>query len=362
VKEFKILLLPGDGIGPEITRQAVKVLEKIGDIFNINFKFKEALIGGAAIDAKGNPLPEETITEAKNADAVLLAAVGGPKWDTTDPAKKRPEDGLLLLRKTMDVFANIRPVKVYDQLAESSPLKEDIIRGTDLVIIRELTGGIYFGEKKRESDFALDTCPYSTTEIDRTLRVAFEMAGKRKNKVTLVDKANVLETSRLWRERFQVLKAEYPGIETEILLVDNAAMQLIRRPSSFDVLVTENMFGDILSDEAATISGSIGMLASASVGKDHPYLYEPIHGSAPDIAGKNLANPLGMILSSSLMLKHSFNEFDAASLVEAAVEKAIEDGYRTRDLAGKSDRMIVGTEEMGDLIVEYIEKLANSGG
>lgn len=357
MKEYKVAVLPGDGIGPEISKEATKVLDAVSKIFNLKFNFLEADIGGVAIDRHGDPFPEETRKACLDSDAVLLAAVGGPKWDTTEPEKKRPEDGLLALRKALNTYANLRPVKVYEELIQASPLKPDIVRGTDFIIVRELTGGIYFGEKRRERDRALDACTYDRFEVERCIRLAFEIARKRRKKLTLVDKANVLETSRLWREVFSEVAPEFPDVQTEVLLVDNAAMQLIRRPATFDVIVTENMFGDILSDEAATVSGSIGLLASASVGDRHPYLYEPIHGSAPDIAGKNLANPLGMILSAALMLRYSFNLEEAALLVENAIEALLKDGYRTKDIAGKEDRKIVGTAEMGDATVEYIFKL-----
>lgn len=360
MSEYRIAILPGDGIGPEISREARKVLDAIAKIFNLKFNFIEADIGGIAIDRYGDPFPEETRNACLNSDAVLLASVGGPKWDSTDPGKKRPEDGLLALRKTLNTYANLRPVKVFEELIEASPLKPEIVRGTDFLIVRELTGGIYFGEKRRGEDYAEDTSRYERGEVERCIRLAFEISMKRKRKLTLVDKANVLETSRLWREVFAAVSPDYPEVETEVLLVDNAAMQIVRRPSTFDVIVTENMFGDILSDEAATVSGSIGLLASASIGDRHPYLYEPIHGSAPDIAGKNLANPLGMILSAALMLRYSFNLEEAASLVENAVEALIRDGYRTRDIAGKDDKKIVGTAEMGDIAVEYIYKLEDS--
>lgn len=362
MKEFNIALLPGDGIGPEITAEAVKVLNAVARVFNIKFNFKEALIGGCAIDSCGDPFPEETRQICKNADAVLLAAVGGPKWDTTDPEKKRPEDGLLALRKSLNTFANLRPVKVYDELIDSSPLKREVVAGTDLLIVRELTGGIYFGKKGRENGAAFDTNYYTREEIERCIDFAYKIAAERRKKLTLVDKANVLETSRLWREVFFYLSSSYPEVNAEALLVDNAAMQLVRRPSTFDVIVTENMFGDILSDEAATISGSIGLLASASIGLEHPYLYEPVHGSAPDIAGKGLANPLGMILSAALMLRYSFNLSEASELIEQAVAAVLKDGYRTADIAGAQDRAIVGTQEMGNLVVEYLERLIQQRG
>lgn len=350
-----MLLLPGDGIGPEISRQAEKILNRVSEVYGINIKTTQADIGGIAIDKYGDPLPEDTRRAALNSDAVLLAAVGGPKWDSTDPSRPRPEDGLLGLRKLLDVFANLRPVQVFDELIASSPLKPEIVAGTDLLIVRELTSGIYFGDKQRQADSASDTCFYSRHEVERTVRLAFEIAAGRRGKVTLVDKANVLETSRFWREIFFEVAQEHPDIETEVLLVDNAAMQLIRRPTSFDVIVTENMFGDILSDEAATISGSIGLLASASIGEKPPYLYEPIHGSAPDIAGKNLANPLAMILSVAMMFEYSADRPDIAADIRNAVREVIAEGYRTADLVPPGEKApILGTEEMGDLVVEKI--------
>lgn len=359
MKEFKVALLPGDGIGPEIALEAVKVLNSISEISGVKFHISEADIGGIAIDRHGDPFPDSTKSICLDSDAVLLAAVGGPKWDTTDPSKKRPEDGLLALRKTLNTYANLRPVKVFEDLVHCSPLKPEIVKGTDLLIVRELTGGIYFGKKGREKDVAFDTNTYTREEIQRCVTLAFEISKTRKNKVTLVDKANVLETSRLWREVFLEEAKRHPEVETEILLVDNAAMQLVRRPSSFDVVVTENMFGDILSDEAATIAGSIGLLASASIGEKHPYLYEPIHGSAPDIAGKGLANPLAMILSVALMLRFSFNLEKEALLIEKSVEEVIREGYRTTDIASKVDKAIIGTQEMGNLVVEKMYELKN---
>lgn len=355
MSELKILLLPGDGIGPEISRQAEKVINRVSRVYDLNPVIRYADIGGIAIDRYGDPLPPETRDAALNSDAVLLAAVGGPKWDSTDPSRPRPEDGLLGLRKLLDVFANLRPVQVFDELIDSSPLKPEIVSGTDLLIVRELTSGIYFGDKKREADSALDTCFYSLHQVERTVKLAFEIARSRRKKVTLVDKANVLETSRFWREIFYKVARSYADVQTEVLLVDNAAMQLIRRPTSFDVIVTENMFGDILSDEAATISGSIGLLASASIGEKPPFLYEPIHGSAPDIAGKNLANPLAMILSVAMMFEYSFARPDIAAEIREAVRQVISEGYRTADLVPAGTKApILGTEEMGDLIVEKI--------
>lgn len=355
---MKIFLLPGDGIGPEVIRQAEKVLKTISIYKNIDIEIESGLIGGAAIDRAGNSLPEETLMKAKNSDAVLLAAVGGPKWDSTDPKKPRPEDGLLQLRKSLNLYVNLRPIKVYEALLDISPLKKEFLRGTDFIFIRELTSGIYFGKKERTDEGALDTCYYSNAEVERALSLAFKTAMQRKRKLTLIDKANVLETSRLWREMFFKVSEEFLEVEKEVLLVDNAAMQLILRPSSFDVIVTENMFGDILSDEASLICGSIGLLASASLGDEHPFLYEPIHGSAPNIAGKNIANPLAMILSTSMMMRYSFRQFELADLIEEAVGLVISEGYRTADIARSDERkQIVGTNEMGDLVIMKLEEL-----
>ena len=325
-----IVLLPGDGIGPEILAACVEVLDAIGD-----FDYDEHPIGGAAIDAAGDPLPAETLAACKNADAVLLAAVGGPKWDTTDPAKPRPEQGLLGLRKELGLFANLRPVKPFAALAEASPLKPDILQGTDMLVVRELTGGIYFGAKTRTETTATDECAYSTPEIERIARVAFEAARSR---VTSVDKANVLETSRLWREVVSRVHAEeFPNVELEHQLVDSCAMRLVADPSAFDVIVTENMFGDILSDEAAMLTGSLGMLPSASLGEPGtPGVFEPVHGSAPDIAGRGIANPLAMFLSAALMLRHGLSMPEQADAVESAVDRALADGLRTADLGGSA--------------------------
>jgi 3-isopropylmalate dehydrogenase len=330
----RVILLPGDGIGPEIIVPAVQVLDAVAPG---QFEYETHLFGGAAIDAHGIALTSETLDACRSADAVLLAAVGGPKWDTTDPHKPRPEQGLLGLRKGLGLFANLRPVKPLPALYDASPLRREIIDGTDLLVVRELTGGIYFGEKTRTADSASDACVYTREEIDRIARVAFE-AGRagRRRRVTSVDKANVLETSRLWREVVTELHAaEFSDIELEHLLVDNAAMQLVAAPRHFDVIVTENMFGDILSDEAAMLTGSLGMLPSASLGNDHtPGVFEPVHGSAPDIAGQGVANPLAMFLSAALMLRHGFGMEDEAAAVESAVDRALADGLRTPDLGG----------------------------
>jgi 3-isopropylmalate dehydrogenase len=339
----RIVTLPGDGIGPEILAPALEVLRAVGD-----FDFESHSFGGASIDLHGTALTDETLAACRDADAVLLAAVGGPKWDTTDPHAPRPEQGLLGLRKGLGLYANLRPVKPLPALYEASPLRRERIEGTDLLVVRELTGGIYFGEKTRTPDFASDVCAYSRAEIERIARTAF---GAARTKVTSVDKANVLETSRLWREVVNDVHArEFPHIELDHVLVDNAAMQLVSAPSTFEVILTENMFGDILSDEAAMITGSIGMLPSASLGtppattpspngegkRGEPRggLFEPVHGSAPDIAGRGIANPLAMFLSAALMLRHGLGLESEAAAVESAVERALENGLRTPDLGG----------------------------
>jgi 3-isopropylmalate dehydrogenase len=326
-----LILLPGDGIGPEILPAAVQVLDAVAPG---EFEYEERLFGGASIDVDETALTDETLAACRAADAVLLAAVGGPKWDTTDPSRPRPEQGLLGLRKGLGLFANLRPVKPLPALYDASPLKRELIEGTDLLVVRELTGGIYFGEKTRSSDRASDACVYTREEIERIARVAFGVARSR---VTSVDKANVLETSRLWREVVRELHSrEFPNIELEHLLVDNAAMRLIGAPRHFEVILTENMFGDILSDEAAMLTGSIGMLPSASLGADGPGLFEPVHGSAPDIAGTGAANPLAMILSAALMLRHGFGMEAQAASVESAVDRALAEGLRTPDLGGRA--------------------------
>ena len=364
----RICLLPGDGIGPEITAEAVKVLGVIGTKHGVAFEFDEALLGGAAIDATGSALPEETLVKAKAADAVLLAAIGGPKWDTTDPAKPRPEQGLLGIRKALGLFANLRPVRIFDALRDASSLKPEFLEGVDMLIVRELTGGLYFGDRARETGVggaatgggagmrAYDTMAYSEYEIERIARLAFETARTRRNRVHSVDKANVLESSRLWREVVhRVHAAEYSDVELIDQLVDNSAMQLIRTPNQFDVMVTENMFGDILSDEASMLTGSLGMLASASLG-DGTALYEPSHGSAPDIAGQGVANPLATLLSVELMLRYSFAMHKAADELAAAIEALLAQGWRTRDIASAeipADK-VVGTQAMGSLVVEAL--------
>ncbi|WP_445150853.1 3-isopropylmalate dehydrogenase [Baekduia sp. Peel2402] len=326
----RIVTLPGDGIGPEILEPAVDLLKR----FVLDVEIDEHLFGGASIDANGIALTDETLAACQASDAVLLAAVGGPKWDTTDPSKPRPEQGLLGLRKGLGLYANLRPVRPLPALYDASPLRREIIDGTDLLVVRELTGGIYFGEKTRTETTASDLCEYSVEEIERIARSAFEAA---RTKVTSVDKANVLETSRLWRQTVADLhQREFSHIPLEHVLVDNAAMQLVSNPTSFDVIVTENMFGDILSDEAAMLTGSIGMLPSASLGGDGPGLFEPVHGSAPDIAGQGIANPLAMFLSLALLLRHGLNLENEASALESAVDKALDQGLRTRDLGGQA--------------------------
>jgi len=338
----RIVTLPGDGIGPEIMAPALQVLRALGE-----FEFEEHVFGGAAIDAHGVALTDEVLEACRSADAVLLAAVGGPKWDTTDPGKPRPEQGLLGLRKGLGLYANLRPVKPLPALYDASPLRRERIEGTDLLVVRELTGGIYFGEKTRTATSASDVCAYTTAEIERIARTAFKAA---RAKVSSVDKANVLETSRLWREVVSELHSrEFPHIQLEHVLVDNAAMQLVSAPRHFDVIVTENMFGDILSDEAAMITGSIGMLPSASVGDDGPGVFEPVHGSAPDIAGTGTANPLAMFLSAAMMLRHGLGLESEAAAVESAVEGALQTGLRTADLGGDA-----GTEQATRAVLENI--------
>lgn len=331
--EAVIVLLPGDGIGPEVVASARQVLEAVAAKYDHRFEFREELIGGAAIDAVGEPLPATTVASCEDSDAVLLGAVGGPKW--SDPsAPVRPEQGLLALRAALGVYANLRPVQVYDELAGASPLRPELLKGIDILVVRELTGGIYFGEKTRDKDSASDLCTYSTPEIERIVRIAARLAVKRRKQLCSVDKANVLETSRLWRETTdRLMAAEFPDVEVETLLVDAAAMHLLSRPGDFDVIVTENMFGDILTDEASMLAGSLGMLPSASLGDSSRGLYEPIHGSAPDIAGKGIANPCGTIASAALLLRHSLSLEDEAADVEAALAAAIADGARTADIA-----------------------------
>jgi len=332
-----IAVLGGDGIGPEVARQGARVLGAVGQLFGHAFEMPEALVGGAAIDATGAPLPEETLALCRRADAILFGAIGGPRWGPSAPV--RPEQGLLALRKGLGVFANLRPVKVHPALIDSSPLKPDRLAGVDILVIRELTGGLYFGQPKgRETrdghERAVDTLEYHDYEVRRVVALAFRLAKERRRKVTSVDKANVLESSRLWRQVTSAIGKENPDVALDHMLVDTAAMRLITSPASFDVLVTENMFGDILTDEASVLAGSMGMLPSASIGDGGPGLYEPIHGSAPDIAGQGIANPVGTILSAALLLRHSLRLGAEAAAVEAAVHRAVADGCRTRDLGG----------------------------
>lgn len=356
--DINLAVVKGDGIGPEIVTEAEKVLDKIGEMFGHTFNYTDILAGGCAIDATGVPLPEESVRIAKESDSVLLGAVGGPKWDAL-PGDKRPEKALLGLRSELGLFANIRPAKMYKALADACPLKPEISEnGLDLVIVRELTGGLYFGERGRRDngEVAYDELKYSRAEIERIGRVGFELAKKRKRKkVTSVDKANVIETSRLWREVMHELSKEYPEVEFEDMLVDNCAMQLVRNPGQFDVIITENMFGDILSDEASMTTGSIGMLPSSSLGSTKLGMYEPIHGSAPDIAGKNVANPIATILSCAMMLRDSFDLLDEAECIENAVAEVLNSGYRTADIMSGGGKLL-GTREMGDKIVETLKK------
>jgi 3-isopropylmalate dehydrogenase len=343
-----VALLPGDGIGPEVVREGARVLRAVGERFGHSFELREAPFGGNAIDACGAPLPDETLALCREARAVLLGAVGGPKWDP--PKKPRPEEGLLGLRKALELYANLRPVKARAQLSSASPLKPAIVDGVDLLVVRELTGGIYFGKRHREPGLAVDTCTYSAEEIERVVRVACTLSRGRRRRVCSVDKANVLETSRLWRETAsRVAREEFPDVDLSHLLVDSCAMQLVTSPAKFDVIVTENMFGDILSDEAAVIPGSIGMLPSASLGEGSRGLYEPIHGSAPDIAGKGVANPYGTILSVAMLLRHSLGLEGEASAVETAVDVALTRGALTPDLGGAC-----GTAQAGATVLEEL--------
>ena len=371
-KTIRICTLPGDGIGPEIIAEAKKVLNAVGERAGVAFEFDDQLIGGAAIDATGDPLPQATLDAARSSAAVLLASVGGPKWDSTDPAAPRPEQGLLRIRKELGLYTNLRPVKIYDALASASTLRPEVIKGVDMVIVRELTGGVYFGRRERFYDEegagtngapgqrAYDVMEYREYEVERIARQAFEAARKRRGKVTSVDKRNVLETSRMWREIVhRVHDADYADVELEDLLVDNTAMQLINRPADFDVVVTENMFGDILSDEAAQITGSLGMLASASLG-DSVSLFEPSAGSAPDIAGQGVANPLAQILSAAMMLTYALDMTEEAGWIETAVGQVLNEGWRTRDIADVATpaEKILSTAAMGDKVVKAVRAIA----
>ncbi len=356
---FKVAVLEGDGIGPEVVSSALRVLRRIGELSGVDFVFEKALIGGCAIDQKGTPLPQETLDLCLKADAVLLGAVGGPKWDNL-PTDKRPEKGLLGIRKALDLYANLRPAKVYEPLISSSPLKEEVARGTDFIVVRELTGDVYYGEPRgifieNGKRVGINTMRYTEDEIRRVVRKAFEVALQRKKKLTSVDKSNVLEVSGLWRSVVEEEAKNYPEVEVEHLYVDNCAMQIVKRPSSFDVIVTGNIFGDILSDEAAVITGSLGMLPSASLG-DRYALYEPVHGSAPDIAGKGIANPIATILSASMMLRYSFGLKREADIIDRAVEIVLEKGYRTPDIYSEGC-IKVGTEGMTEAIIKAVEEL-----
>lgn len=348
-----IVLLPGDGIGPEVVSAAKRILDAVAGRLNLTLTYEEHLIGGCAMDAQGTALSQDTLHACQRADAVLLGAVGGPKWD--DPAAPvRPEQGLLALRKGLGVFANLRPVRVYPALVDASPLRAEKLQGVDLLVVRELTGGLYFGQPKGRFEEngrvrAVDTLEYWDYEIERILDLSFQLAQSRRGKLTLVDKANVLESSRLWRQIATDMASRYPQVTLETMLVDTAAMRLVSQPAAFDVIVTENMFGDILTDEAAVLSGSMGLLPSASLGKATPGLYEPIHGSAPDIAGQGIANPLGTILSVAMMLRYSFQLEQGARAVEQAVERALAEGCRTRDLGGS-----LTTAEMTDAVLQRL--------
>jgi len=357
----KIMVLPGDGIGPEIVNETIKILDFLSSRYNLEINYEYGDIGGIAIDKYGIPIKDETIEKCKNSNAVLLGAVGGPKWDTTTPGKPRPEDALLKIRKELGLFANLRPVKIYKSLISSSTLKEEILNGVDILVLRELTGGIYFGERKRLSDekgqYAYDTEKYYSFEIERIARLGFKTARLRSKKVTSVDKANILESSRLWREIVNKIHEEYEDVELNHMYVDNTSMQLIRNPKQFDVILTSNMFGDILSDETAMISGSIGLLPSASLGEASLGMYEPIHGSAPDIQGQGKANPIAQILSLAMLLRYSFDLTLQAGLIEKAVDIVLEKGYRTADINDGSGRA-VSTGEMGNLVLNEIKILS----
>lgn len=359
----QIVLLPGDGIGPEVMQSARTILQAITGEYGHQFHCEEHAIGGAAIDAHGVPLPDETVTASKKADAILLGAVGGDQWND-QPVHLRPEQGLLGIRKSLGLFTNLRPIKSFSSLLHASPLKEDIIKGSDILFVRELTGGLYFGEpreRREDGKAAVDTMYYHRDEIERVVKYAFESAQQRKRHLTSVDKANVLETSRLWREVVNEISEQYPEVTVEHVLVDAAAMQLVTQPKQFDVIVTENLFGDILSDEASVFTGSLGMLPSASLCEDGVGLYEPVHGSAPDIAGQGIANPLGMILTVALMLRHSFQLESEAKAIERAVEETLAEGFHTADLHIKDGKQLT-TEQMTEQIVEKVsdQSISNS--
>lgn len=355
---YHIAVLPGDGIGPEVIPEAIRVLQTVGKRAGVSFAFEEALIGGSALDATGAPLPPKTFALCRESDAILFGAVGGPKWDQA-PHERRPERGLLELRKELDLYANLRPAKCFSMLVDASPLKRSVVEGTDLIVVRELTGGLYFGEPRGVEHFAdggaraINTMAYTSREIERIARMGFEVARKRKRKLTSVDKANVLVVSQLWRDVVTRVGKDYPDVALDHVLVDNCAMALVQRPTQFDTIVTENTFGDILSDEAAILAGSMGMLPSASLGGTVG-LYEPVHGTAPDIAGKGVANPIAAILSAAMLLRYSFNMGEAAERVEASVLKVLERGHRTADIAPPGTKPLE-TRAMGDLIVRELE-------
>jgi len=352
--KYNIALIKGDGIGPEIIDEAVKVLDAVASVEDIEFDYKDFLMGGCAVDVFDNPLPADTITGSLNSDAVLFGAIGAPQYDSL-PKEKRPETGLLKLRKELGVFANIRPAVIFDELTGASTLKEEVIKGVDLVVVRELTGGIYFGQpREKQENKAYNTMVYTKEEIQRIAKVAFEQAMKRDKKVTSVDKANVLEVSQLWREVVTEVAKDYPEVSLEHMYVDNAAMQLIRNPKQFDVILTGNIFGDILSDAASMVVGSIGLLPSASIG-GKVGVYEPIHGSAPDIAGQGIANPIATIMSASMMLR-DLGELKAADRIDNAIKAVLKDGYRTKDLSSFDAKEVVSTSEMGSLVAEYATK------
>ena len=353
MKKYNICIIKGDGIGPEIVDEAIKVLDTVSSKFEFELNYEHVLLGGEAIDVLGSPIPNETLEAALNSDAVLLGAIGGPKWDNLE-RNLRPESGLLKLRKGLGAFANLRPAIVFDELVDASTIKPDVLKDVDMLVVRELTGGLYFGQpRKKEKNSAYNTMVYSKEEIERIAEVAFEAALKRGKKVTLVDKANVLETSQLWREVVADVAKKYEDVRLDYMYVDNAAMQLIKDPKQFDVLLTENLFGDILSDEASMICGSIGLLPSASIG-GKVGIFEPIHGSAPDIAKQGIANPIATILSAAMMLKYAFGEHQAAKAIEEAVKKALKDGYRTKDIANYEAKEVCTTGDMGSIISNYI--------
>jgi 3-isopropylmalate dehydrogenase len=354
-KSYKITVIRGDGIGPEIVDEAIKVLDAVSSLKGFELKYDDALMGGIAYDVTGEPLPKETIEKAKSSDAVLFGAIGGNQWDNL-PRALRPETGLLSFRKALGVYANLRPVKVYDELVKASTLKEEVVKGVDLLVVRELIGGIYFGEPKgRDGNKAYNTMVYTVPEIERIAHQAFQIAMKRNKKVCSVDKANVLDVSQLWREVVESVAKEYPEVSLSHMYVDNAAMQLIRDPKQFDVILTGNIFGDILSDEASMLSGSIGLLPSASIG-DKYGLYEPIHGSAPDIAGMGIANPIATISSASMMLKYALGELEASECIDWAITQALKDGYRTKDMSQYDAKEVCSTSEIGSIIANYVGK------